>query len=640
MREVNATAIRDAINGAKECGRPTIFVDLGQLRDKVTRALGALETANNPPTLFSRGGLLTRLGRADDGSLDALDAEGILAELAEAADWKKHSGRLELDAEPSPSIIRAIRGRRTLPFPAIEAVARAPFFTAKCELVIKPGFHAAARTYLALDDRLASKLNNQDFPERPTEAKVTAARQLLLELFCDFPFADDASLAHGISLTLLPFARKMIDGPTPIHAVVAPPESAGTGKGLLVTCACVPGIGDVPCTPEVGNAEELRKKLLPVVLENLPVFLFDNVTRELKGGVLASILTARTWADRILGRSSLFRGEVKTTWVVTSNGLRVSTEIRRRTIWIRLDAGVPEPWTRGGFTHVLPIWAYEHRAELIWACVVLIRHWIACGRPLGKGTLGSFESWAAVMGGILECVGIPGFLSNASDEASKDADESGMRWQGFIEDWWHEFHEQAVLPGSLLDTAYARSIIREGKEDSLEARGRSGTIRLGLALSRRVGRAFRITEESQPYAVTMVRKPVERKGGRTDRGFALERKPQTSPNIRDIRETAKNAEKSAETKDDFSPNVDEDSRTFADDIREAQVPDFKGKSQTSRMSRMFEADPTAHYSHGADPYACGECEIDRSAAADAEDDDNGDALNLDLDPEPNDERRG
>jgi len=123
--------------------------------------------------------------------------------------------------------------------------------------------------------------------------EVTAARQLLFEPFSQFPFADSASFAHTIGLMLLPFVRRMIDGPVPIHGVVAPPDSAGTGKGLLVQTACVPGPGEVPSTPEVGNGDELRKKLLPVILEDLPIFLFDNVTTELKGGVLASLLTAR-----------------------------------------------------------------------------------------------------------------------------------------------------------------------------------------------------------------------------------------------------------------------------------------------------------------------------------------------------------
>jgi hypothetical protein len=86
---------------------------------------------------------------------------------------------------------------------------------------------------------------------------------MLDELFCDFPFADEvASRAHATGLALLPFVRRMIIGPTPIHAVTAPPDAAGTGKGLLVQCACLPGIGEVPFTPEIGQQKSSEKNFL------------------------------------------------------------------------------------------------------------------------------------------------------------------------------------------------------------------------------------------------------------------------------------------------------------------------------------------------------------------------------------------
>src|SRR5262245_22484278 len=192
--------IRNIVEGARR--RPEIFVDAGQLRDKVTQAIGALDRANNPPTLFIRGGILTRLGRGGD-ALDALDSDGLLAELSEVADWHKHGGKGTLDAEPTASIIRGIRGRWKLPFPAIEGVARAPFFTEQGELVISPGFHSDARVFLALDSKLANELSNQRLPGRPTETEVAAARQLLFKPFSQFPFADSASLAHTIGLMLL-----------------------------------------------------------------------------------------------------------------------------------------------------------------------------------------------------------------------------------------------------------------------------------------------------------------------------------------------------------------------------------------------------------------------------------------------------
>jgi len=91
---------------------------------------------------------------------------------------------------------------------------------------------------------LAGDLRSQHFPERPTLDDVVWARNLLFEeLFRDFPFEGESDRAHAVALALLPFVRRMIDGPTPSHAVNAPPRGEGTGKGLLIQVACAPGLG-------------------------------------------------------------------------------------------------------------------------------------------------------------------------------------------------------------------------------------------------------------------------------------------------------------------------------------------------------------------------------------------------------------
>jgi hypothetical protein len=607
--------------------RSEIFVDQGQLRDKVTQAVAALHRADNPPSLFIRGGILTRLGR-DGDTLDALDSDGLLAELSEDADWLRHGAEgAVVDAEPPPNVIRGIRGRRWLPFPPIEGVARAPFFSERGELVLSPGFHSDARIYLALDSKLANELVNQQFSDRLTTTDVDAARQLLCEPFSQFPFADKASLAHTIGLMLLPFVRRMIDGPVPVHGVVAPPDAAGTGKGLLVQSACVPGMGEVPATPEVGNGDELRKKLLPVIFEDLSIFLFDNVTTELKGGVLASILTARNWADRFLGRSQLFRGRVSTAFVFTANGPRCSTEIRRRTNWIRLNARDPEPWRRTGFSHVLPGWAFEHRAELIIACITLVRHWqaLGCAAPASPANLGSFERWAAIIGGILEAADIASFLSNIDDESVREADETGSRWRGFVEEWWREHGEHAVTPGALIDLALGHSIIRENKDGEPEAKARSAATRLGLTLNRRVGEAFEVRDDDlAAHIIALTRAKVERAKGGDHRAFALKLAERPPINVGDVGEQQEDAEKPAQAKEISSANDGGASPTFSDNVGGLQVINSEGKSQhpptSPTLGTGFSVRPDGAPQETSDHYVEGSqqlWEIDRMAIEDA-----------------------
>src|SRR5262249_52208889 len=153
-------------------------------------------------------------------------------------------------------------------------------------------------------------------------------------------------------------------------------------------------------------------------LRTAPSVLFlDNIKRRLESAALASAITSYpNWEDRILGVSEIARVPVRCVWIMTGNNPGLSSEITRRTVRIRLDARVDRPWLREGFRHAdIRGWAVSNRSRLVWAALTLVQAWIAAGRPEGSRTLGMFERWAKVMGGILGVVGIPGFLGNLAD---------------------------------------------------------------------------------------------------------------------------------------------------------------------------------------------------------------------------------
>jgi putative DNA primase/helicase len=79
----------------------------------------------------------------------------------------------------------------------------------------------------------------------------------------------------------------------------------------------------------------------------------------------------------------------------------------------------------------------------VWAFLVLIRAWIAAGRPLGAKTLGSFLSWAQTIGGVLRVSGVSGFLQNA-DAFCEQADRQGTTWRRFFDAWWDTFGDREV----------------------------------------------------------------------------------------------------------------------------------------------------------------------------------------------------
>ncbi len=217
-------------------------------------------------------------------------------------------------------------------------------------------------------------------------------------------------------LKRLMFMRDMIPGSTPLFVIEAP--TPGTGKSLLVECFSIIAAGGKVAPCSFGNDdEELRKHLTARLLEGPLMVLFDNLpaTRVIDRPSLAAVLTTTTWSDRILGRSETVDLSTACVWTATGNNLKWSEELARRIVRIRIVPPMEMPWMRKEFKHdPLKQWVQENRPRLACACISIIQHWIDSGQPQSSKHLGSFEQFVAIMGGILESVGIESFLDNAS----------------------------------------------------------------------------------------------------------------------------------------------------------------------------------------------------------------------------------
>jgi hypothetical protein len=278
----------------------------------------------------------------------------------------------------------------------------------------------------------------------------------------------------------------MIDGPTPLHLFDAPTE--GTGKTLLVQAATLVATGrPVEGMPECAESEEWRKRLTATLAE-APVYVFlDNINRWLDSSQLASAITARTWKDRVLGYSKNAVLPVTCVWLASGNNTRLSREMIRRTVWTRLDAKTDAPWDRTGFRHPnLIAWCKQERPALVRAALILCQAWIAAGQPSGSQTLGMFESWCAVIGGILDVAGVPGLMANAKD-LRKTATDRVSEWRSFVASWWQKYETKPVGVEELFVLATGEKLLDGVLGDKGE---RSQRIKLGLELPRVVDRVF------------------------------------------------------------------------------------------------------------------------------------------------------
>lgn len=419
------------------------------------KALKALVVSNEPPKIFVHAGALAQIRMDPEPHLEYLTQPELKGELDRSARFVKQYGSgkslRRRPARPPNDVVNDLLVRGEWPgLPFIEAIIASPVYGNDGALHSSPGYNPSLRTFLVLD----SDLDIPRVRKSPSAAQLAGAVRLLTDdLLGDFPFASDSDRAHVVGMILLPFVRRMISGPTPLHLVEAP--TPGTGKSLLVRTAMSISQDDrLAGQAETQSDDEFRKRLTSVLSAGEPVVFIDNLTRELRSGILANAITSPMWTDRLLGASKMVVFKNHLIWIVTANNPGLSQEMARRALRIRLVWPGERPWEGRTYRHTrLEQWARDHRAELIAACLTLANTWLSEDRPRFSGMpLGGFEDWSDVLGGILEVAGIRGFLGNREDFYDEtDMETAALRL--FVEAWYTKFGTKRVGVRELLELA-------------------------------------------------------------------------------------------------------------------------------------------------------------------------------------------
>lgn len=478
---------------------PEIQINNRQLSSVVADLKDALKQRNeleaSSPVVLRRGGVLVRMSGESIQSITLSGLNGIAADVAR---WvhikpgKEDAPPVTYDVFPPRDVISTYLGANDWPeLPELKGLLTAPAYVGNGRWVDSPGFDVESGLFLA------SNIHTSNTSPTP-ENLAWALDMLTQNLLVDFPFKDDASRAHALAFILLPFVRHIITGPTPMTLVDAPEK--GTGKSLLVTACGIAALGDdVPSMAIGRDDEEIRKRITALLQKGTNIISFDNVTGKLDSASLAMALTQGVWEDRQLGSTQMLRLPIRTMWAATGNNVQPSDEIARRCVWIRLDASMERPSERTGFRHAdLLGWARQHRADLIRAAVIVINNWAERGEPVGNYTKGSFQTWANVIGGILDAAGITGFLANERELFSAAVSDLQL-WGAFVEAWasthssfWITTKDLFAL-ASHYDTAPTNGPDGLGLLDDLLGAGneRSRQTRLGKQLGQMTDRVIR-----------------------------------------------------------------------------------------------------------------------------------------------------
>ena len=405
------------LNGPDGESRP-----IGDIADESVKML-ADDNASDPE-VFHRGGTYVRIttDERNHHNIDALTTQGVRGYLSRCATYVKINRRRNGDIDPPtrancPTDVSddAYHFCRPTDFHPLHGIAHHPILTYDDDKIVLDndiGYNEHSGYYMPEQ----SHVEIQDIP-------VDVARQKLLELLGDFPYVDDTSYGHVLSIPLTMICRPLIDGSTPIHAIHGHSDS---GKTLItqVLNRIVTGEDVSECQAPTPN-EDWRKSLLPILMQGTELVFFDNITTDddkLDAGSLASAVTAQHYTDRLLGHSKTVSLKPTCTWVISGEQLAMDTALASRCISVHIDRTKVSNY--GEFTVTNPLThALNHRQEYLSCIISLINHWISEGCPNGDASKTRFETYSAIIGGILTCNDIPYDFNKVIEITEADDDE-------------------------------------------------------------------------------------------------------------------------------------------------------------------------------------------------------------------------
>lgn len=276
------------------------------------------------------------------------------------------------------------------------------------------------------------------------DVDYTAVEPLpLWEPLIDFPFADAASRATVLAMFLSPLFRPLLNGHSPLFMLTAPTERSGKSKIVEDILSVILNL-DIGMVTWTDDEEEIRKRVLAMVLSGKSVICIDNIPSTFESHALASLLTSRNISDRLLGQSTFITAPNRLTIIATGNNTEASSEIAKRALISRLEPGTETPEMREDFKYPdILAFVIENKDRIMrWLIDV------GTNGPLGDcPPMGGFERWIGSVGRVVCGQGLP--LATGATLPTKANDNLGPLYAA----WWAAYGEGEVGAADLIPTA-------------------------------------------------------------------------------------------------------------------------------------------------------------------------------------------
>jgi len=255
-----------------------------------------------------------------------------------------------------------------------------------------------------------------------------SAQAELRDLFGEFQFTDgERSESVAVSALVGLFGKHLLMPGELRPAFTYLKNCEGAGATTLAATAIVTVTGELPIGSKAKDDDEMRKLLTSTIRTGQEVVFLDNMRGQLNSPSLEAFVTAPVWSDRLLGSNEITRGPNTTTVFVTSNGLSITPDWRRRSLFVELHLSEERAEDRI-YKRPLSVPVLKAmRPQILAASWALIRHWDAMGRPQPTRSHSAFPAWAGTIGGIVESAGFGCPLATSNVAVVADEDGQGMR---------------------------------------------------------------------------------------------------------------------------------------------------------------------------------------------------------------------
>lgn len=234
---------------------------------------------------------------------------------------------------------------------------------------------------------------------------VEQGREWVNKWFGSMPYQDDRSLAVMVSGLLCLYVRFLPGGNGLRPGFLWEANQPGSGKSVCAKACCSIVLGRAPVGSAKGK-EEMDKEIAAHLKSKSPVIFLDNLYGKLKNATLDQLITSKLVTFREMGGQNIVEMENDAPVLLTGNDLEKNDDAWRRYLQCYLfEKGNPNDRVVEHFLSDELMREESWRKEALSSLWAFVRHWNALGRPEGPSTLGSFEPFSELMGGIVTSAG-------------------------------------------------------------------------------------------------------------------------------------------------------------------------------------------------------------------------------------------